>query len=205
MSSPIDFYFDFSSPYGYLASTRIEAIAEKHGRTVNWQPILLGAIFKVSGQAPLTTYPLRGAYALHDFARAARENNTPFQMPDPFPVGAVAASRACCWLKASDDPQHDHARLTKFVHGIFHAFYVDNQNISDVEVVLAVAKSVQINTEAMAAGLADQSIKDALKSAVEQAIERGIFGSPTTVVDEELFWGNDRLEQVDRWLSRGGW
>ncbi len=205
MSSPIDFYFDFSSPYGYLASTRIEAIAEKHGRSVNWQPILLGAIFKVSGQAPLTTYPLRGDYALHDFARSAREINIPFTMPDTFPVGAVAASRACCWLKASSDDQHDNSKLTEFVHAIFKAFYVDNQNIGDADVVLSVAESVHINKEAMAAGLADQSIKDALKTAVQQAIDRGVFGSPTTVVDDELFWGSDRLDQVDRWLSRGGW
>jgi len=70
VSDTIDFYFDFSSPYGYLGSTRIEAVAQKHNRTVNWHPILLGAIFKVSGQAPLTTYPLKGDYAMRDFDRA---------------------------------------------------------------------------------------------------------------------------------------
>ncbi len=204
MSKPIDFYFDFSSPYGYLASTRIEAIAAKHNRIVEWHPILLGAIFKVSGQAPLTTYPLKGDYALMDFGRAAREHNTPYSQPAVFPVGAVAASRACCWIKAATDKKIQDT-LTPFVHGIFKAYYVDGRNISEVDEVLAVASSVGINKEALAAGVAEQPIKDALRIAIEGAIELGIFGSPTTVIDGEKFWGSDRLEQVDRWLERGGW
>ncbi len=204
MSSTIDFYFDFSSPYGYLGSTRIEAVAEKHNRTVNWHPILLGAIFKVSGQAPLTSYPLKGDYALHDFNRAAREHNTPYNLPDPFPIGAVAASRACCWLKASDDAAVND-KLPTFIHAAFKAYYVDGRNISELDEVLAVAQSVGIDKDALAKGLGDQSIKDALKAAVDQAIKIGVFGAPTMIVDNELFWGSDRIDQIDRWLSRGGW
>lgn len=204
MSKSIDFYFDFSSPYAYLGSTRIEAVAQKHGRTVNWQPILLGAIFKVSGQAPLTTYPLKGDYALRDFDRAAREHNTPYKLPDPFPIGAVAACRTCCWLKATSDATLN-AKLTPFVHAVFKAYYVEGRNISELDEVLSIADSVGIDKESLAAGLGDQAIKDALKTAVQQAIEVGIFGAPTTVVDGELFWGSDRIEQIDRWLERGGW
>jgi len=202
MTKPIDFYFDFSSPYGYLASTRIEAIAKKHQRDVVWHPILLGAIFKVTGQAPLTTYPLRGDYAVHDFARAAREHNTPFKQPEPFPIGTVAASRACCWIKANE---HALPTLSDFVHGTFKAYYVDGKDISQVDEVLAVAEAVGLDRNDLKTALADQTIKDALRIAIEKAIEGGIFGSPITVVDGERFWGNDRLEQVDRWLSRGGW
>lgn len=204
MTKPIDFYFDFSSPYGYLASTRIEAIAEKHNRTVDWHPILLGAVFKVSGQAPLTSYPLKGDYALMDFARAAREHNTPYKHPDPFPIGAVAASRACCWIKASGNADIQE-KLTPFVHAIFKAYYEEGRNISDADVVLAVAQNAGIDKDALATGITDQAVKDALRVAIENAIELGIFGSPTTVVDGELFWGSDRLEQIDRWLARGGW
>ncbi len=204
MSSSIDYYFDFSSPYGYLGSTRIEAVAQKHGRKLIWHPILLGAIFKVTGQAPLTTYPIRGDYALHDFKRAAREHEIAYTQPDPFPIGAVAASRACCWLKASTDAELN-AQLTPFVHAIFKAYYVEGHNISDTDVVLNIAQKLGINKDELATGLGDQSVKDALKSAVAQAIELGVFGSPTTVVDGELFWGSDRIEQVDRWLDRGGW
>jgi len=204
MSKTIDFYFDFSSPYAYLGSTRIEAVAEKHGRKVNWQPILLGAIFKVSGQAPLISYPLKGDYALHDFNRAARKHNTPYKLPDPFPIGAVAASRTCCWLKASDDASVK-AMLIPFVHATFKAYYVDGRNISELDEVLAIAQTVGIDKEALASELSDQNIKDALKKAVERAIEIGVFGAPTNVVDGELFWGSDRIEQIDLWLSRGGW
>jgi len=204
MSDTIDFYFDFSSPYGYLGSTRIEAVAEKHGRTVSWHPILLGAIFKVSGQAPLTSYPLKGDYAIHDFNRAAREHNIPYTHPDPFPIGAVAASRACCWLKASEDASVN-SKLTPFVHAIFKAYYVDGRNVSEPEQVLSIASEIGIDKDALASALGDQSVKDALKTAVDQAIQLGIFGAPTTVVDGELFWGSDRIDQIDRWLSRGGW
>lgn len=204
MNKTIDFYFDFSSPYGYLGSTRIEAIAEKHQRTVVWHPILLGAIFKVSGQAPLTSYPLKGDYALMDFERAAREYATPFKQPDVFPIGAVAASRACCWLKTSTDVKLAE-RLTPFVHAVYKAYYVDGRNISEADEVLAIASSVGIDKDALAAGIAEQPVKDALREAIENAIQLGIFGAPTTVVDGELFWGSDRLDQVDKWLSRGGW
>jgi len=189
LNKHIDFYFDFSSPYGYLGSTRI---------------VLLGAVFKVTEQAPLITYPLKGQYALKDFDRAAREHKTPYKQPDPFPVGAVAASRACCWLKA-DKGNERSEHLTPFVHAIFKAYYVDGRNISEADEVLAIAESVGINKDALAAGVTEQSTKDALRVSIEKAIELGVFGSPTTSVDGELFWGSDRLEQVDRWLERGGW
>jgi len=188
MSQAIDFYFDFSSPYAYLGSTRIEAVAQKHNRTVNWQPILLGAIFKVSGQAPLTSYPLKGDYALHDFHRAAREHNTPYKLPDPFPIGAVAASRACLWIKAANESTLQ-SKISPFVHALFEAYYVDGRNISEPDEVLSIADALGIDKQALASGIADQTIKDALKSAVEQAIKLGIFGAPTMVVDGELFWG----------------
>jgi len=126
------------------------------------------------------------------------------KQPEPFPIGAVAASRACCWLKSSNDTTLN-AKLTPFVHATFKAYYVDGRNISEIDEVLAVAETVGIDKDALAAGLGDQSVKDALKTAVEQAIEIGVFGAPTTVVDGELFWGSDRIEQIDRWLSRGGW
>jgi len=202
MSKSLDFYFDFSSPYGYLASTRIEAIAGKHDRSVNWHPVLLGAIFKVSGQAPLTSYPLKGDYALHDFNRAAREHNTPYKHPEKFPVGAVAASRACCWLRTSEENQD---KLTPFVHGVFKAYYVEGRDITQVDEVLAIATQLGIDKDALSEALGDQSIKDALRESIESAMAIGVFGSPTTVIDGELFWGSDRLEQIDRWLQRGGW
>ncbi len=204
MAKAIDFYFDFSSPYGYLASTRIEGIAAKHGFDVNWHPILLGAVFKVSGQAPLTTIPIKGDYSIMDFDRSARENNTPFNAPDPFPIATVAASRAYYWMNEHADDAIS-SKADEYLHAMFKAYYVDGHNISKPEVLAAVAGDLGFDTAQLADALGQQAVKDRLKQAVDDAIARGVFGSPMMYVGDEAFWGNDRLEQLDRWLEKGGW
>ena len=98
MAPPIDFYFEFASPYGYLASTQIEALAARHGRTVVWHPIMLGAAFKETGARPLTQTPLKGPYLLHDVPRFARLLGVPLTLPPVMPMNSLAASRACVWL-----------------------------------------------------------------------------------------------------------
>ncbi len=204
MAKQIDFYYDYSSPYGYLASQRIEQIASEHGLKINWQPILLGAVFKVSGQAPLLSYPLKGDYAIIDFARSAREHNIAFNQPKHFPIGAVAASRATRWLADHSDKTQS-TKTSELVHAFFKAYYVDGHDLSKPDVVLNAAESIGINRDSLEAALGEQSVKDHLRMAIETAIERGVFGSPTMVVDGEMFWGNDRLDQLNRWLSSGGW
>ncbi|MCC6197683.1 MAG: DsbA family protein, partial [Burkholderiales bacterium] len=99
---PIDFYFDFSSPYGYLAAQKIDALADNHGRGVDWHPILLGVVFKQTGAAPLTGVPVKGPYAKRDFARSARFHGIGFNMPPVFPIPAQAPSRVMLWAKARD-------------------------------------------------------------------------------------------------------
>ena len=94
MPNPIEFYFDFSSPYGYIAATSISALAARHGRGVEWKPMLLGAVFKVTGSGPLPSLPLKGDYALRDMPRTARFHGVPFKMPEPFPDRNAGARRA---------------------------------------------------------------------------------------------------------------
>ncbi len=204
MSKTIEFYFDFSSPYGYLASLRIQEIADKHQRTVDWQPILLGAIFKVSGQAPLTTFPLKGDYAIMDFQRSAREVELPYSHPKNFPIATVAAARSIWWMKEHTDSTIQ-AKTGDLVQAYFKAYYVDGKDISDADVVLDVAAAQGIDKDTLSIALQEPSVKDRLKLAVNAAIEKKVFGSPMMIVDGESFWGNDRIEQLDRWLSRGGW
>lgn len=204
MSDTIDFYFDFSSPFGYLASERIELIAEKHGRRIVWHPILLGAVFKVTGQAPLTQAPLKGDYSIRDFSRSAREHQIVYKHPDPFPIGAVAACRATLWLRDNEDASL-RKKTTDFIHAVFRAFYTQGLDITDASVLSELASSLGLDGEQMAHALAQQSVKDALRNEVDDAIANGIFGSPMMLVDEEPFWGHDRLEQMDRWLANGGW
>jgi 2-hydroxychromene-2-carboxylate isomerase len=203
MSKIIDFYFDFSSPYGYLASKRIEQIATAHNHVVVWHPILLGAIFKVTGQAPLTEAPLKGDYALMDFARSAREHNLDYKHPEVFPIGAVAACRATLWLRDAD--QASNTQTSEFIQAVFHAYYADEKDITNPSVLGEIAVSLGIDSAQMLNALSEQFVKDALRGEVDKAIAAGVFGSPVMIVDKEIFWGNDRLEQLDHWLASGGW
>ncbi|MEE9334865.1 MAG: 2-hydroxychromene-2-carboxylate isomerase [Granulosicoccaceae bacterium] len=204
MKKAIDFYFDFSSPYGYLGSKRIEALASKYELTINWQPILLGAVFKVSGQAPLTTFPLKGEYALMDFERSAREHGTPYKQPKPFPIAAVAASRAFYWISENPDAAIA-AKTANFVHAVFAAYYVEQHDISKADVLAAVVNKLGLNSNTLAEALGQQAVKDRLKNAVDDAIARGVFGSPMMYYGDEPFWGNDRIEQLERWIEKDGW
>lgn len=204
MSGNIDLYFDYSSPYGYLASERIEALAARHNRQVQWHPVLLGFIFKISKQAPLTEAPLKGEYSVMDFARSSREHKIAYQHPQQFPIGAVAASRATLWSRDHPDAAI-REKTSDMVHAIYRAYFVDDKDITDTDTLSALADSIGLDGDVMVAALSEPAIKDALKDEVGTAIEAGIFGSPTMVIDGEQFWGHDRLEQLDRWLSSGGW
>jgi 2-hydroxychromene-2-carboxylate isomerase len=200
VTAPIDFYFEFASPYGYLASTQIEAIATRHGREVFWHPIMLGAAFKETGARPLTHTPLKAPYLLHDVPRFARLLGVPFREPPVMPANSLAASRAVVWL------QPDDAALAKqLAKAVFHAHWGLGQDISSAGQVAEIAGSLGIDREALLAAIGDQRIKDRLKEQTQAAIERGVFGSPFLFVDGEPFWGADRLDQVEQWLEVGGW
>ena len=200
MADPIDFYFDFSSPYGYFASTQIDRIAAKHGREVAWRPILLGAVFKVTRQQPLPTIPLKGDYARHDLARSARLFEVPFTFPRKFPVATQAASRAFYWVQDAD-----RALAVKLAQALYRAYFAEDRDISSPEVTADVASRLGIDRAALLAALSDPAVKERLKSEVDVAIARGVFGSPYIVIDGEPFWGSDRLDQVEKWLATGGW
>lgn len=200
MANPIDFYFDFSSPYGYFASTRIDALAAKHGRDVTWRPILLGAIFKITGGQPLPTIPLKGSYATHDLARTGRLLGVPFKMPSRFPIAAAAPSRAFYWIQ-----DRDRALARKAAQALYHAYFAEDRDISNPEVTVNVCAKLGVDRAELAQALNEPAVKERLKTEVDAAIERGVFGSPYIIIDGEPFWGTDRLDQVDKWLETGGW
>lgn len=187
MAAAIDFYFDFSSPYGYLAAEKIDALAARHGRTVTWRPTLLGAAFKLTGASPLPSIPIKGEYAKRDFLRSARFHGVQMRIPDAFPVGTLAACRA--FYAAPKDKQVPLAKA------LYRAYFVDNLNIGEADNVLKVAGSLGLKPD-----LSDSSLKERTRSEVDAAIARGVFGSPYIVVDNEPFWGIDRFDQLDRWL-----
>jgi 2-hydroxychromene-2-carboxylate isomerase len=200
MAEPIDFYFDFSSPYGYLMSEKIDPLAAQHGRKVRWHPILLGAIFKTTGSAPLTLqHPVKAAYYVGDFARSARFLGVPFKQPSRFPLPTQIAARAYYWLHGQDC-----ALARQFAHGVYRALFVDDLDISDPETIFEISAKNAIDRSILEPALQSPEIKARLKDEVEQAMARGVFGSPTVIIDGETFFGADRLPQLERWLATGG-
>ncbi|HEX5638939.1 MAG TPA: 2-hydroxychromene-2-carboxylate isomerase [Burkholderiaceae bacterium] len=199
MPSPIDFYFDFSSPYSFLAAEQIEALAARHGRAVTFRPILLGIVFKTAGSAPLTEqYGPKARYSVHDFERSARFAGVRYRHPSKFPIGAVGASRAVLWLQ-----QQRPEKANEFVRAVFRAFFQDDRDISDAAVVAQIAQSIGLDGPALMEAAQTPPIKDELRRRVEKAVAFGVFGAPTIVIDGEVFWGNDRLPQIERWLASG--
>jgi 2-hydroxychromene-2-carboxylate isomerase len=198
VSAPIDFYFDFSSPYGYLASEKIDELAARHGRRVRWKPVLLGVIFKTTGAAPLLNVPLKGAYAKVDILRSARWMGIPCRIPATFPQATQQAARA---FYALDD--RDPVLARRFAHAAYRAVFVDGRDISPAEVVLDLAAGCGADRAALAAAIATPEIKERLRAEVEAAMAAGVFGSPYMVVDGEPFMGADRLPQLERWLADG--
>jgi len=199
MNEPILFYFDFTSPYSYLASEKIDALADKYGRKVQWRPILLGGVFKALGTVSLVKQPGQAAYSVKDFARSARFLGVPYAHPATFPILTVAPSRAWYWLH-----QQDCALARRFAHEVFRAYFAAGRDIVDTAVVLELAQKVGAGGTALAAGMQAPEIKERLRSETDAAIAAGVFGAPWIVVDGEPFWGADRLPQIERWLETGG-
>lgn len=197
MTTPIAFHYEFSSPYAYIASERIEAIAARHGRAVDWKPFLLGIVFKRTGAGPLTTIPLKADYARRDIERTARRLGVPFAWPPRFPFLSVNAARLTLWAGAE--------QAADLTHAFFRAAYGDGRDLHDSATTLDVAAEAGLDREAAAAAIRDPAVKRRLSDATEAAIAAGVCGAPYMIVDGEPFWGADRLETLDAWLETGGW
>jgi 2-hydroxychromene-2-carboxylate isomerase len=198
--NPIDFWFDFSSPYGYLASRRIEGIAAPHGRSVRWRPFMLGVVFQKTGQSPLLAQPLRGPYHAIDLPRSARLHGIEFRLPRPFPFASVAPCRAFYWLD-----ERDPAAAVNFAKAVYRRAFVEGSAVAGAAEAVEVAERLGHDPAVLLDALQLPAVKQRLRAVMEEALARGVFGSPFFDVDGEPFWGHDRLEQIDRWLATGGW
>ncbi len=200
MPEPILFYFEFASPYGYLASLQIDDIASRYDREVLWKPIMLGAALERTGSRPLVRIPIKKDYFLRDIRRCARLLDVPLRLPPVMPMNSLAASRAFWWL------QDDNPCLAKrLARALYRAHWGEGRDLSAPEQVAEVATTLGIDAEALIAAVGDPAIKARLRRETEDSLERGVFGSPFVIVDDEPFWGADRLEQMERWLATGGW
>ena len=202
MAAPLQFHFDFISPYGFFASREVEQLAARHGRTVDWRPMLLGvAVLKVMGLKPLLETPLKGDYVRRDVLREARRRGLRLGRDLDAPVGnPLPPARAFCWVR-----KHHPDLQSAMVHALYHAFWMEGRDLSTPDAVAAVRLPGGLRPEDLAAGAASDEAATLLRQSVSESVAAGIFGSPTIVVDGEPFWGSDRLGEVDEWLARGGW
>ena len=200
MTRPVEFYFDFSSPYAYLSAQVIDDLGERHGREVAWRPFLLGVVFKITGQQPLLGMPVKGDYARRDLRRSARLLDVPFTVPATFPFMSTAACRAFYWLS-----DRDAGAAKDLAKALFAAAFGRGEDVAGAEAVVEVAAGLGVDGNELAAALQDQGVKDRLRQEVEAAVGKGVFGSPFFIVDDEPFWGHDHLPDVERWLKEGGW
>ena len=199
--SVIDFYFDFSSPYAYVASEIIDDFGAKHGRTVNWRPFLLGFAMQQTGGAPVLDAPMKGPYLIHDVQRCASQHGVRFRLAPGFPFNSMPAVRAYYWLYDQDP-----AQARALAQALFRAAYAEETSIVSPDDVAAVAHSaLGIEPDAVLAAVQDPVVKGRIKEVVAEAMEKQVFGSPFFIVDGQGFWGHDRLPQIGEWIERGGW
>ena len=200
MTDQIEFYFDFSSPYGYVAAHRIEELGEKHGREVVWKPFLLGATFQLTGNRPLKDQQLKWEYSSHDLLRTARRYDVPWQLPDVFPIATQAAGRAFYWISDKDV-----SKAKEFAIKTYRAYFAEGVDIRAKEAVADIANGFGFAKDECLAAINDEAIKQRLKDVTDEAIERNVCGSPFFYIGDEPFWGNDRIDMMDDWLETGGW
>ncbi|MGE0797859.1 MAG: 2-hydroxychromene-2-carboxylate isomerase [Lautropia sp.] len=194
----VDFYFDFSSPYSYLAAESIDALAARHGYTVNWIPMMLGIIFKSTGSAPLTEqHPWRASYAVMDFKRSAEMAGVPFRYPSRFPQASHNAARVLLWLQQIAPDQG-----RSFARAVFRHLFVDDGDIQSVDQLAAIGRKLGIDEAGLRAAIQDPAIKQKLAQNNESAVARQVFGAPTFFVADEQFWGHDRMPHLERRLDQ---
>lgn len=196
------FWFDFISPFGYLASLRIDGLAARHGRSVAWHPLLVGVtVLKVMGLPPVPATPLKGPYAMRQIARYLRRHGiTLARDPAAPPMNPLPAGRLFAWLRVHDP---DHAKA--FAQAALHAHWAEGRMLDRPDELAAAAARGGIDAAVVQAGLADPAAAALLRAEVDAAIAAGAFGSPFVIVDGEPFFGVDSFELLDEWLSRGGW
>lgn len=196
--APVEFYFDFISPFGYLAAAKIDELAARYGRETRWQAMMLGiTVMKVMGLKPLLDTPLKGDYVRRDVPRLARIFDVPLKMIDDVP-NPLAPARAFYWL---DD--RDPALAKQLAKRLYPRLFARGQDISAPESVAEEAEALGIPREETLAALKSEPVKQRLHQAVEASIAKGVFGSPFFIIDGEPIWGCDRLWMVEKMLQDG--
>ncbi|MFZ4071818.1 MAG: 2-hydroxychromene-2-carboxylate isomerase [Caulobacterales bacterium] len=204
MPTSIDFYFDFISPYGYFAAERIDALGVRHGRSVRWRAFNMRSVnfHHLGVDKPLFQAPLKGPYFQQDVPRTARWFGLPYAPGSVLDFNPLAAMRAFWWLCESDA-----ALATSFAKAVFRTFFVEGQepNTPDAVAAIVAPMAPHLDLDTLRAHLDSPAARDRLKLETQAAVDAGVWGTPTFIVDGQMFWGADRLAMLDDWLTRGGW
>ncbi|MDS4019373.1 MAG: 2-hydroxychromene-2-carboxylate isomerase [Candidatus Competibacter sp.] len=195
----MQFWFDFASTYSYPAALRVEALARQQGISLEWKAFLLGPIFQAQGwnDSPFNLFPVQGRYMWRDLERICADLELPFRRPSQFPRNSVLAARVACRFAA--EPW-----LPDFVRAVFRANFADDRDISQPMVLERCLAGLDLPGAALLQEARSPANKALLRVQTEQAVALGIFGAPTFLVGDEMFWGNDRLDMALTWATRHG-
>lgn len=195
----LEFWYEFASTYSYPAAMRIDRLAAEAGVSVRWRPFLLGPLFHEQqglNDSPFNAVPVKGRYMWRDLARVCAEEGLPLRHPSQFPRNSVLAARVALAGDAG-------GWIADFSRGVYEANFVHDQDIAAPAVLASLIEAAGGDAETALTAAQGPEIKTALRTNVEEAAARGVFGSPSFITrDGELFWGNDRLEQALEWAAR---
>lgn len=191
MSKTIEFFFDFGSPTTYLAHTQLPRIAREARATLVYRPMLLGGVFKATGNASPVMVPAKGRWMGQDIARWARRWGVPFTFNPSFPINTLTLMRGAVGLQMRQ-PE----RFSRYIDTVFEAMWVTPRNLGDAAVLATVLAEAGFDAEAFMTMVADTEVKAKLVANTEEAVARGAFGAPSCFVGDQLFFGQDRLDFV---------
>ncbi|MEE8436655.1 MAG: 2-hydroxychromene-2-carboxylate isomerase [bacterium] len=194
MTKQVDFYFDFGSPNAYLAYTQLPAVAERTGAEITWRPMLLGGVFKATGNVSPATVPAKRAFMEIETERFIRRHGIPFARNPHFPVNTLTLMRGAAAHQL-------HGDFPRYVKTCFEAMWVNPRDLNDPSEVEAMLGEAGFDLAQFRAWVEDPSVKDALRAQTEAAVARGVFGAPTFFVGGEMFFGKDQLEMVEQALG----
>ena len=191
-----EFWFDFGSTASYLAWTQLPALEAATGAKAVFKPMLLGGVFQATGNQSPANIPAKGKYLFADFARFAERYGVPFNRNPYFPINTLLFMRGAIALQRKGD-----ARFMDYCRAVFNAIWVDSLNMNDPAKAAEALRKAGFDAQALVALASEQTTKDALKAATQEAIDRGVFGAPTFFVGDQMFWGQDRMDFVKEALK----
>ena len=197
MGKTVDFYFDVGSPASYLAWTQLPSICAAAGAELVYKPMLLGGVYQATGNASPGTIPAKGRYTVRDYERHARKYGVPFRNNPHFPIITLFLMRAVTGVQAREP-----GRLQDFLRAVFQALWIDGLDLNQPALTADALAGAGFAPDAILALTADPAVKAALKATTDEAVERGVFGAPTSFVGDEMFFGQDRLDMIREELMR---